>query len=104
TVSLDNLLAASADGEGYPAAEMPDAPDADDVARAVERNERVSALAAAIHELPQRERLVVALYYQDDLTQRQIAKVLGLSESRVCQIHARALDQLRLVLSKHAAA
>lgn len=104
TVSLDNLLDASADGEGYPAAEMPDDPDADDVARAVERNERVSALAAAIQELPERERLVVALYYQDELTQRQIAKVLGLSESRVCQIHARALDQLRLVLTKHAAA
>ena len=95
TVSLDNLLDANAEGEGYPAAEMPKDPDAQDVNRAVERKETVSDLASSIQDLPERERLVVSLYYQDELTQREIAKVLGISESRVCQLHARALDRLR---------
>ena len=48
-------------------------------------------LTSAIMALPERERLVVSLYYQDELTQREIAKVLGISESRVCQLHARSL-------------
>ena len=104
TVSLDNLLDASAEGEGHPAAEMPKDPDADDAGRAIERKEMVGALSAAIDELPERERLVVALYYQDELTQREIAKVLGISESRVCQLHARALDRLRGHLAVHVAA
>ena len=104
TVSLDNLLDASAEGEGYPAAEMPKDPDAQDVTRNVERKEIVSALAGSIQDLPERERLVVSLYYQDELTQREIAKVLGLSESRVCQLHARALDRLRQGLADRQAA
>lgn len=95
TVSLDNLLDANADGEGYPAAEMPKDPDEQDANRKVERKETVGELSASIRELPERERLVVSLYYQDELTQREIAKVLGISESRVCQLHARALDRLR---------
>ncbi len=98
TVSLDNLLDASNEGEGYPAAEMPKDPDAQDVNRAVERKEAVTALAAAIQQLPDRERLVVSLYYQDELTQREIAKVLSISESRVCQLHARSLERLRSTL------
>ena len=64
----------------------------------------MSALAGSIQDLPERERLVVSLYYQDELTQREIAKVLGLSESRVCQLHARALDRLRQGLSDRQAA
>ena len=95
TVSLDNLLDASAEGEGYPAAEMPKDPELQDANRQVEKKETVGALAGSIMELPERERLVVSLYYQDELTQREIAKVLGISESRVCQLHARALDRLR---------
>ncbi len=95
TVSLDNLLDASANGEGYPAAEMPKDPDEQDASRTVERKETVGMLAKSIKELPERERLVVSLYYQDELTQREIAKVLSISESRVCQLHARALDWLR---------
>ncbi len=95
TVSLDNLLDSSANGEGYPAAEMPKDPDEQDVNRTVERKETVGMLAESIKELPERERLVVSLYYQDELTQREIAKVLGISESRVCQLHARAREWLR---------
>ena len=104
TVSLDKLLDTSGDSDGYRPAEMPKDPDAEDVGRAVEQKEIVAALTEAIEELPDRERLVVALYYQDELTQREIAKVLGISESRVCQLHARALARLRSTLQVRQAA
>ena len=104
TVSLDSILSASAEGEGYPAAEMPKDPDAQDVSRPVEQKETITALTESIRELPEREQLVVALYYQDELTQREIAKVLSISESRVCQLHARAIQRLRTAMLDRQAA
>lgn len=53
------------------------------------------SLAEAIAGLPERERLVMALYYDEDLNLREIGDVLGVSESRVCQIHGQALIRLR---------
>lgn len=53
------------------------------------------ALASAIAGLPERERLVMSLYYNDELNLRETGGVLGVSESRVCQIHAQALIRLR---------
>ena len=52
-------------------------------------------LAEAISELPERERLVVSLYYDEELNLREIGEVLGVTESRVCQIHGRAMVRLR---------
>jgi RNA polymerase sigma factor for flagellar operon FliA len=54
-----------------------------------------SALAEAISNLPERERLVMAMYYDEELNLREIGEVLGVSESRVCQIHGQALIRLR---------
>ncbi len=53
------------------------------------------ALADAIAGLPERERLVMALYYDEELNLREIGEILGVSESRVCQIHGQALIRLR---------
>jgi RNA polymerase sigma factor for flagellar operon FliA len=53
------------------------------------------ALAAAIHGLPERERLVIALYYDEELNLKEIGLVLGVSESRVSQIHSQAAARLR---------
>lgn len=61
----------------------------------VELDELRHALAAAIDRLPERERDVVALYYHDGLTLAEIGEVLGVTESRACQIHGRAVAQLR---------
>jgi RNA polymerase sigma factor for flagellar operon FliA len=53
------------------------------------------ALAEAIAGLPERERLVIALYYDEELNLREIGQILGVSESRVCQIHGQAAMRLR---------
>jgi RNA polymerase sigma factor for flagellar operon FliA len=59
-----------------------------------------TALAAAIGGLPERERLVLSLYYDEDMNLREIGEVLEVSESRVCQIHGQALVRLRARLSE----
>ncbi|MBL3590579.1 MAG: RNA polymerase sigma factor FliA [gamma proteobacterium endosymbiont of Lamellibrachia anaximandri] len=58
------------------------------------------ALADAIAGLPERERLVVAMYYDDELNLREIGLVLGVSESRICQIHSQATLRLRSRLTE----
>jgi RNA polymerase sigma factor FliA len=49
----------------------------------------------AINQLPEKERLVLALYYYEELTMKEIGKVLNLTESRVCQLHTQAIFRLR---------
>ncbi|RME49596.1 MAG: FliA/WhiG family RNA polymerase sigma factor [Deltaproteobacteria bacterium] len=56
--------------------------------------------AQAIEELPEKERYVVALYYYEELTMREIGEVLEITESRVSQIHSSAIRRLRSKLSK----
>jgi RNA polymerase sigma factor FliA len=58
------------------------------------------ALATAINGLPEREKLVLSLYYDEDMNLREIGEVLEVSESRVCQIHGQALVRLRARLSE----
>jgi RNA polymerase sigma factor for flagellar operon FliA len=53
------------------------------------------ALAEQIAGLPERERLVISLYYQEELTLKEIGEVLSVTESRVCQIHSQAVLRLR---------
>jgi RNA polymerase sigma factor for flagellar operon FliA len=57
------------------------------------------ALANAIMKLPERERLIVSLYYDDELNLREIGEVLNISESRVSQINTQAVLRLRARLS-----
>ncbi len=66
-----------------------------------ERNELKEILASSIEGLPEKEKLVVSLYYNDELTLKEIGAVLGVTESRVSQIHAKAIMSLRLKM-KHA--
>ena len=53
------------------------------------------ALVEGIEELPEREKLVMSLYYEQELNLREIGEVLGVSESRVCQIHTQSIARLR---------
>lgn len=52
-------------------------------------------MVKAIANLPEKEKLVMALYYDEELTLREIGEVLGVTESRVCQIHSQAISRLR---------
>lgn len=65
-----------------------------------ERDAFKRALSKAIAGLPERERLVIAMYYDEELNLREIGQVLGVSESRVCQIHSQATLRLRSRLSE----
>jgi len=59
-----------------------------------------AAMSAAIATLPEREKLVLSLYYDDEMNLREIGEVLEVSESRVCQIHGQALVRLRARLAE----
>jgi RNA polymerase sigma factor FliA len=61
----------------------------------VESQETRGLLAAAINELSEREKIVVTLYYFEGLTLAEIGEILGVTESRVCQIHTKAVGGLR---------
>ena len=60
-----------------------------------EREEARQQLADAVESLPEKERLVISLYYVDELTMKEIGSVLGVNESRVSQIHSKAVGRLR---------
>ena len=58
-----------------------------------------AALVKCIAELPEREQMIMSLYYNDELNLKEIGQVLDISESRVCQIHGQALSRIRAKLS-----
>jgi len=64
----------------------------------LEKAELLDKLAAAIEQLPPRQRQIILLYYQQQLTMKQIAEVFGITESRVSQLHAAALFNLSVKL------
>lgn len=61
----------------------------------LQKNMFKEGLSEAIANLPEREKLVLSLYYDDEFNLREIGEVLGVTEARVCQIHAQALTRLR---------
>lgn len=85
--SLDDTTAAATADSADPFRET-----ADEVFRA--------ALARAIDSLPEREKLVMSLYYTDELNLKEIGAVLSVTESRVCQLHGQALARLRARLAE----
>ena len=75
--------------------------DSDDDALVMTRlKELKAAVAGAIEQLPEKERLVISLYYLDELTMKETGNVLNVTESRVSQIHSQAVMRLRAKLKK----
>jgi RNA polymerase sigma factor for flagellar operon FliA len=60
-----------------------------------------SAISKALSKLSEKEQMVMSLYYFDELTLKEIAKVLDLTESRICQIHSKILIKLRVKLKSY---
>ena len=71
----------------------------DDQGAALDRSRMMAALAESIAGLPERERLVLSLYYEQELNMEEVGAVLGLDKSTVCRVHGRALLMLRDVLA-----
>jgi len=67
----------------------------------VEENEIKATLTEVIDELPEREKKVIILYYYEELTLKEISRVLEVSESRVSQLHTKAVSRLRMHMSKY---
>jgi RNA polymerase sigma factor for flagellar operon FliA len=84
------------DESTLPAALIPSEPEQPDTA--YERNETKDRVRAAIASLPEREQKVIGLYYYGEATMKQIGAEIGVNESRVSQLHARAIRRLREAL------
>ncbi|HZJ27067.1 MAG TPA: RNA polymerase sigma factor WhiG [Acidimicrobiia bacterium] len=94
-VALDELLTVGGERSGSSTLGDTVADRAHDPVAAFELGEMKHVLADAINRMPDRERLVLTLYYYEALTLSEIGDVLGVTESRVCQIHTKAILQLR---------
>lgn len=64
----------------------------------VEAQELMALLRVALNELPERERMLLAFYYREELTMKEISKIMNVSESRICQLHIQAILRLRHAL------
>lgn len=99
-VALEDLIGAGK-GTGSVAETLPDEEAVDPVSVLVDKDNR-RQLAEAIEQLAERDRVVVSLYYFESLTLAEIGKVLGVTESRVSQLHTRAVLRLRAKLTEQA--
>lgn len=98
-VYLEDLTASSDDEEGFLDRHVCDQ-DADPMLLLRNRRKQ-SALIAAINVLPKREQYVMSMYYEQDMNLKDIAAVLGVTESRVCQLHGQSIAKLRSNLKAH---
>jgi RNA polymerase sigma factor FliA len=100
-VALDEMLSSGTGERGESATLGDTIPDkAEGPVALFESEEMKQLLAAAINRLGEREKMVLMLYYYEGFTLAQIGEVLGVTESRVCQIHTKAIFQLRSRLSE----
>ena len=95
-VALDELLNVGGErGDKLSLVDTLEDVKAEDPVAAFETEETKYLLARAINTLPEREKIVVTLYYYEGLTLAEIGQVLGVTESRICQMHTKAVLQLR---------
>jgi RNA polymerase sigma factor for flagellar operon FliA len=93
--ALDELWQSSASGDPVALIDTIEDPEAPEPQAAMSQTELREALGEAIARLPEREKLVVTLYYYEELTLREIGEVLGVTESRVSQLHTKAILRLK---------
>ncbi len=98
-VSLDESRTGEDQEPSTLADHLPD-PSLPDVEARLEEQQTRTVVLRTLDQLPEQERLVVALYYYEHLTLKEIGRALGISESRVSQVHTRAITRLRLRLQR----
>lgn len=94
-LSLDELIFREEDNRQVPRIETVEDENANTTLKKLERNELQAFLVSAIDRLTEQEKLVIALYYYEELTLKEIGEVMKISESRVSQIHTKAVLKLR---------
>jgi RNA polymerase sigma factor for flagellar operon FliA len=97
--ALDEMWTVSAGGDQIALIDTIEDTSGPEPQTALAQTELREALAEAIARLPEREKLVVTLYYYEELTLREIGEVLGVTESRVSQLHTKAILRLKARLS-----
>ncbi|MGH2704068.1 MAG: RNA polymerase sigma factor WhiG [Actinomycetota bacterium] len=95
-VALDELMSVGGEkGDKLPLIDTLEDAGSKDPLATLESEETKRLLANAINKLPDREKIVITLYYYEGLTLNEIGQVLGVTESRICQMHTKAVLQLR---------
>ena len=102
-VALDELWSISGEGDQVSLLDTVEDTSGPRPAEVLDETELRETLADAIARLPERERIVVTLYYYEELTLREIGEVLGVTESRVSQLHTKAVLRLKARLAGAAA-
>jgi RNA polymerase sigma factor FliA len=103
--ALDELWSVtSGTGEGVALIDTIEDTSGPQPSQVLDHTELREALGEAIARLPEREKLVITLYYYEELTLREIGEVLGVTESRVSQLHTKAILRLKARLAGTAAA
>jgi len=98
-VYLEDMSRGDGDEEGFLDRHVADS-EADPMA--VLRDQRLKAsLVTAIKSLPEREQYIMGMYYEHDMNLKEIAAVLGVTESRVCQLHSQSIARLRAKMRAH---
>jgi RNA polymerase sigma factor FliA len=98
--ALDELwTVSSSTGDQIALIDTIEDPEGPEPQAALDTTETREAMAEAISSLPEREKIVVTLYYYEELTLREIGEVLGVTESRVSQLHTKAILRLRARLA-----
>ncbi|HJW34463.1 MAG TPA: FliA/WhiG family RNA polymerase sigma factor [Holophagaceae bacterium] len=94
-VTLGAFAEAGEDGEGESLISFVPDPDAEDPSQVFQASELKEILKASVELLPKKEKFVVQLYYFDELTMKEIGTLLNITESRVSQLHTKAMLRLR---------
>jgi RNA polymerase sigma factor for flagellar operon FliA len=94
-LSLDEMIFREEDNRQVPRIETVEDTNANVIMKKLERDELQAFLVLAIDRLTEQEKLVIALYYYEELTLKEIGEVMKISESRVSQIHTKAVLKLR---------
>ncbi|MBU0701153.1 RNA polymerase sigma factor WhiG [bacterium] len=99
-VSLEDVWYLSDDSDEVTVMDMVESPQENGPDRLAEEDDMKSILVNALNKIPEREREIISLYYYDELTLKEIGKVLNVTESRISQLHSQAILRLRGYLSQ----